>query len=1223
MPSFSNNPAPWIEYAHCITEVKLTGSCANIGNSAFAECRKLTSISLPDEITEVGSSSFYHCVMLKEMLLPSNVKIIGQSAFGWCLALEKVNLPEGLVSIGECAFLGCGDLCDIEIPSTTMDIDRAAFQQCGSLNKISLPEGIEIVPESIFAYCVNLTSATIPESVTSIGNYAFQDCYRLTDVSIPKGVESIGECAFYECDLKEVTIYYKVSQLDSIAFDKNNSLEKITIFNKDCCLPSDFALSNPDTVICGFTGSTAETYANINGYKFISLDSMHIHNWVKTYIKKQPTCVDSGLEEQICDICGEIKETIIEKLPHNWADDYTVDKKASCTNEGSMSIHCSDCTAIKYTVVIPRTEHEWHNYYTVDVEATCCSEGSKSIHCFNCEDTKDVILIEKTKHKYSDWDIFAEPSCQEAGYEYKQCYDCGDKVYQELPIKSHDWIEEYKEPSCKEEGGKIERCSSCGIGVVVETIKRLEHDWGFYAIVKAPSCNDLGLNLEKCQYCKELRNVETQALGHHYIETSLKEASCIEGGVKTYICKNDSTHTYRVETPATGHNYKVTVTAPTCESEGYTTYTCACGDAYKSGKVEAKGHGFGDWKVTSKPTCTKEGVETRICACGKVEIRTIAKLGHNMIEGPAVAPTCETTGLTAGAFCARCPYEIAQEIVVATGHSYQPVVTDPTCEAEGYTTYTCKCGHTYIADKTTARDHEYGVWKVTTAATCTTEGVETRTCECGKTETRVMAATDHRYGGWTVIRSAEIGKLGLERKLCLNGCGNYSDERDITIISAGTCGPTSSWSLDVSGVMTISGSGSVSNERSEAFMAAISKATKLVFEEGITEIEASFENAYNLTSVAFADSIEVIGKMVFCKLWKLDCAIDLPENLKYIGSDAFGDTRVKVDFMTAPNLENIGAGAFNYCSSMSGDIELPSSVVSIGGSAFYNTSIDHVIINNPNCEIGAQAFHESTYLVGVAGSTAEKYGGLFKYLCEYYDTNHNYHVVVTEPTCTEEGYTTYTCECGDIYTADQVGAKGHTPKDVVKQAKVGVKGQIASTCTVCGELLATTTIAAVAKPAVVAKAFTGKTLTQTVKIKDAKGKVITTVKLTGKNVGTFKKTVKLKGNYSGSVTVSFKINPKGTTLGKLTSAKKALTVKWNKPKATFLKQTTGYEIRYSTKSGMGGAKTKVVKKAGTTSLKLTGLKAKTKYYVQIRTYKTVNGTKYYSAWSVKKSMKTK
>ena len=56
---------------------------------------------------------------------------------------------------------------------------------------------------------------------------------------------------------------------------------------------------------------------------------------------------------------------------------------------------------------------------------------------------------------------------------------------------------------------------------------------------------------------------------------------------------------------------------------------------------------------------------------------------------------------------------------------------------------------------------------------------------------------------------------------------------------------------------------------------------------------------------------------------------------------------------------------------------------------------------------------------------------------------------------------------------------------------------------------------------------------------------------------------------------------------------------------------------------MAGSKTVTVGKTRTVSTKIKKLKAKKKYYVQIRTYKTVNGTKYYSAWSAKKSVKTK
>ena len=45
---------------------------------------------------------------------------------------------------------------------------------------------------------------------------------------------------------------------------------------------------------------------------------------------------------------------------------------------------------------------------------------------------------------------------------------------------------------------------------------------------------------------------------------------------------------------------------------------------------------------------------------------------------------------------------------------------------------------------------------------------------------------------------------------------------------------------------------------------------------------------------------------------------------------------------------------------------------------------------------------------------------------------HAYSAVVTEPTCTERGYTTYVCDCGDSYVADYTDALGHTPENVAE-----------------------------------------------------------------------------------------------------------------------------------------------------------------------------------------------
>lgn len=133
-----------------------------------------------------------------------------------------------------------------------------------------------------------------------------------------------------------------------------------------------------------------------------------------------------------------------------------------------------------------------------------------------------------------------------------------------------------------------------------------------------------------------------------------------------------------------------------------------------------------------------------------------------------------------------------------------------------------------------------------------------------------------------------------------------------------------------------------------------------------------------------------------------------------------------------------------------------------------------------------------------------------------------------------------------------------------------------------------------------------------------------TVTVTSKNkkaVGPAKAKVKFIGEYKGLGTynVSFKIVPKGTTLSKISSGKKAFTAKWKKQASN----TSGYEIRYSLYSGMYNAKTVSVGSNKTLSKKISNLKSNTDYYVQVRTYKTIKGKKYCSSWSVNKKVTTK
>lgn len=124
-----------------------------------------------------------------------------------------------------------------------------------------------------------------------------------------------------------------------------------------------------------------------------------------------------------------------------------------------------------------------------------------------------------------------------------------------------------------------------------------------------------------------------------------------------------------------------------------------------------------------------------------------------------------------------------------------------------------------------------------------------------------------------------------------------------------------------------------------------------------------------------------------------------------------------------------------------------------------------------------------------------------------------------------------------------------------------------------------------------------------------------------KKVGTYQVTVKGTGNYTGTAAKApkFKILPQSTAVSKLAPGSKSFTVKWKKKTA----QAAGYQLQYSAKKTMKGAKQVTVRNHKTTAKEIAKLKAKKKYYVRVRTYQKAGGKTYYSAWSKVKSVQTK
>ncbi len=203
----------------------------------------------------------------------------------------------------------------------------------------------------------------------------------------------------------------------------------------------------------------------------------------------------------------------------------------------------------------------------------------------------------------------------------------------------------------------------------------------------------------------------------------------------------------------------------------------------------------------------------------------------------------------------------------------------------------------------------------------------------------------------------------------------------------------------------------------------------------------------------------------------------------------------------------------------------------------------------------------------------------------------------------------------------------HSYKTTTTKATTSKNGSVVKKCSVCGSQASKTTIyyAKKIKLSTTKYTYNGKARKPSVTVYDYKGNKISSSNYTVsyasgcKYVGKYKVTIKFKSKYSGTLTTYFTIIPKESKVSSLTAGKKSLKVKLSKVSS----QASGYEIQYSTSKKFTSAKTKKVTSYKTTSVTLKSLKAKKTYYVRVRTYKTVNGTKYYSGWSTYKYKKTK
>ena len=292
------------------------------------------------------------------------------------------------------------------------------------------------------------------------------------------------------------------------------------------------------------------------------------------------------------------------------------------------------------------------------------------------------------------------PTCTKG----KTCEKCGAE-YGEKDPNNHDLVHhDAKAPSCTEIGwNAYEACSRCNYTTTYQELPALNHDLEQHA-AKAPTCTEIGWDAyDTCSRCNYTTYAELPALNHDLEQHAAKAPTCTEIGWDAYETCSRCDYTTRKELPALNHDLEQhAAKAPTCTEIGW--------DAYEA--------------------CSRFG-------CNYTTRKELPALNHDLKQYAAKAPTCTEIGWNAYETCSRCDHTTYTELP-ALNHDYQAVTVAPTCEADGYTVFTCsRCKDSYTADPTDQLGHQFGAWSPngtgSQSASCLRQGcAHTGSTDCRK-----------------------------------------------------------------------------------------------------------------------------------------------------------------------------------------------------------------------------------------------------------------------------------------------------------------------------------------------------------------------------------------------------------------------------------------------------------------------------------------------------------
>ena len=615
----------------------------------------------------------------------------------------------------------------------------------------------------------------------------------------------------------------------------------------------------------------------------------------------------------------------------------------------------------------------------------------------------------------------------------------------------------------------------------------------------------------------------------------------------------------------------------------YPTYNPSVAKTYKF-TCGCTSHTYGSAVITKQPTCTSEGTKTKTCTqCGATVTETIAKLSHSYTT-TVVAPTCTANGYTLHK-CSVCGTSYKDNTTKATGHSYgNSVVTKhPTCTSEGTAIKTCtKCNAT-VTETIPKTSHKYADTVV--APTCTTNGYTLHKCSvCGTSyKDSTTKATGHSYGNSVVTKQPTCTSEGTAIKTCTKCNATVTETIPKTshkyadTVVAPTC-TTDGYTLHKCSVCGTSYKDSTTKATGHSYGNSVVTKQPTCTSEGtktktctkcnatVTEkLPAKGHTA--VTDKGYPATCTIAGKTDGSHCSVCNTVIKVQTVINATGHKSSGWI---VDKAASIGVKGSKHKECTVCKKVLETAEIPAlSRISISKAS--------VTLSTSTYAYDGKAKTPSV-TVKVGGKTLKK------------DTDYT----VSYSNNTKIGTAKVTITGKGNYTGSI--SKTYSIKNNFKKA----------------------TISGISN-----KSYTGKNITQSITVK-YNGKTLkngtdyTVSYSNNKKVGTATVKITGKGSYTGTITKTFKINPAKQEIQKLTAKSKAFFVDWAQKGSA-----TGYEIQYATNSKFTSAKKVTIKNNKTDKTTVSKLSGKKKYYVRVRSYTTVKGTKYYGAWSSVKNVTTK